>query len=185
MRALMRALSGSACGCPCCEAPRNRRCAVCACHPRRHLCSHSGLSPTCIIFHFMSRFSLLYNSFNSIFSRSHFSHMFSLYFHGILGVVFTHSVGYSRPPSAVNDPTVIKQLNSENHPSNKCPNHFFYQISLINRCWVRLRGDSRKKNATMILASSTKTKNSFASIFGCVELHLLCLLTVAKKTMLV
>ena len=106
--------------------------------------------------------------------------MFSLYSHGILGVVFTHPVGYSRPPSAVNDPTVIKQLNSENHASNKCPNHFFYQVSLINRCWVRLRGDSRKKNATMILASSTRTKNSFASIFGCVELHLLCLLTVAR-----
>ena len=89
MRALMRALSGSACGCPCCGASRNLRCAVCACHPRRHWCSHSGLSPTCIIFHFMSRFSLLYNAFNSLFSRSHFSHMFSLYFHGILGVVFT------------------------------------------------------------------------------------------------
>ena len=92
IRALMRALSGSACGCPCCEAPRNRRCAVCACHPRRHWCSHAGLSPTCIIFHFMSRFSLLYNSFNSLCSRSHFSHMFSLCSHGILGVVFTKAV---------------------------------------------------------------------------------------------
>ena len=106
--------------------------------------------------------------------------MFSLSSHGILGVVFTPSVGYSRPPSAVNDPTVIKQVISENHASNKCLNHFFYQVSLINRCWVRLRGESRKKNATMILASSTKTKNSFVSIFGCVELHLLCLFTVAR-----
>ena len=101
--------------------------------------------------------------------------MFSLYSHGILGVVFTHPVGYSRPPSAVNDPTVTKQMNSENHASNKCAGY-----ALINRCWVRLRGDSRKKNSTMILASSTKMKNSFASIFGCVELHLLCLLTVAR-----
>ena len=89
MCALMRALSGSACGCPCCEAPRNRGCAVCACHPHRHWCSHSGLSPTCIIFNSMSRFSLLYNAFNSLCSRSHYSHMFSLYFHCILGVVFT------------------------------------------------------------------------------------------------
>ena len=105
--------------------------------------------------------------------------MFSLYSHGILGVVFTPSVGHSRPPSAVNEPTVIKQVNSENHASNKCPNHFFYQVSLINRCWVRLRGDPHKKNGTMILASSTKTKNSFATIFGFVELQLLCLLTVA------
>ena len=55
-----------------------------------------------------------------------------------------------------------------------------YQVALINRCWVRLRGDSHKKNATMILASSTKTKNSFASIFGCDELHLLRLSTVAR-----
>ena len=50
--------------------------------------------------------------FISLFSRSHFSQMFSLYSHGILGVVFTHTVGYSRPPSAVNDPTVTKQMNS-------------------------------------------------------------------------
>ena len=39
--------------------------------------------------------------------------------------MFTHTVGYSRPPSAVNDPTVTKSVNSENHASNKCPNHFF------------------------------------------------------------
>ena len=71
-------------------------------------------------------------------------------------------------------------MNCENHASNKCPNHFFYQVSLINRCWVRLRGDSPKKKSTMILASSTKTKNSFASISGCVELHLLCLFNCRK-----
>ena len=56
--------------------------------------------------------------------------------------MFTPPVDYSRPPSAVNDSTVLKQMNSENHTSNKCPNHFFYQVSLINRCWVRLRGDA-------------------------------------------
>ena len=50
----------------------------------------------------------------------------------------------------------------------------FYQVSLINQCWVRLRGDAHKKNATRILASSTKTRNSFASIFAD-ELHPLCL----------
>ena len=128
--------------------------------------SKSGVSTSSLVFTllcFLSRLLLL--QFISLVSRSHFSHMFSLYPHGILGVVFTLLVGYSRPPSAVNDPTVIKQLNSENHASNKCPNHFFYQVSLINRCWVRLGGDSRKKNATMILASFTKTKNSFALSF--------------------
>ena len=45
-------------------------------------------------------------------SRSHFSHMFSMYSHGFLGVVFTPPVGYSGPPSAVNDPNVTKQVNS-------------------------------------------------------------------------
>ena len=45
----------------------------------------------------------------------------SLYSHGILGVVFTPPVGYSRQPSAVNDPTVIKQVNSENHTSKSVP----------------------------------------------------------------
>ena len=59
--------------------------------------------------------------FIPLFHRSHFSHMFSLYSHDIFGVVFTHSVGYSRPPSAVNDPTVTKQVNSENHALKKCP----------------------------------------------------------------
>ena len=129
---------------------------------RRHWCSHCcALCPACCCTR-----------------RSNFpccDTVISLYSHGILGVVFTLPVGYSRPPSAVNDPTVMKQVNSENHTSNKWPT-LFYQVSLINRCWVRLRGDAHKKNATMILASSTKTKNSFATIFDCVELHLLCLL---------
>ena len=62
--------------------------------------------------------------FISLLSRGHFSQMFSQYSHGILGVVFTHTVDYSRPPSAVNFLTVIKQVISENHASNKCPNHF-------------------------------------------------------------
>ena len=43
--------------------------------------------------------------------------------------MFTHPVGYSRPPSAVNDPIVLQQISSENHTSNKWPNHFF-QVSL-------------------------------------------------------
>ena len=61
--------------------------------------------------HFVVPILILYQ-FIQLFSRSHLSHMFSLYSHGILGVVFTPPVGYSRPPSAVNDPTVTKQLNS-------------------------------------------------------------------------
>ena len=41
----------------------------------------------------------------------------------------------------------------------------FQQVSLINQCWVHRRGDAQKKNATRILASSTKMKKSFAT-FG-------------------
>ena len=97
--------------------------------------------------------------------------------------MFTLSVGDSRPPSAVNDSTVLQQIHSENHTSNKCPNHFSIRFPLINQCWVHLRGDAHKKNATRILASYTKTRNSFASIFAD-ELHPLCLRAVARLTML-
>ena len=38
-------------------------------------------------------------------------HMCSLYSHGLLGVVFTPTVGYSGPPSDVNDRTVTKHVN--------------------------------------------------------------------------
>ena len=60
---------------------------------------------------------------------------------------------------------MMHQVNSENHTSNKYPNHFSQQVSLINQCWVRLRGDAHKKNATRNLASSTKMRKSFAN-FG-------------------
>ena len=103
--------------------------------------------------------------------------MFSLYSHGILGVVFTPPVGYSRPPSAVNDLTVIKQqVNSGKSCLEEMSQLLYYQVSLINQHWVHLHGDFRKKKeSTMFLASSTKTKNSFVSIVGYVELLLLVL----------
>ena len=52
---------------------------------------------TCIIYFSTLgfNFSLLYNSSNS-FPRSHF-HMFSLYSHGLLGVVFTETLPCPRP----------------------------------------------------------------------------------------
>ena len=107
--------------------------------------------------------------------------MFSLYSHGILGVVFTLPVGYSGPPSAVNDPTVTKQVNSRKSCLEEVSQLLVCQVALINQYWVRLHGDFRRnKNATMILASSTKTKNSFASIFGFVELLLLFLSVAAR-----
>ena len=88
--------------------------------------------------------------------------------------MFTHPVGDSRLLLAVTEfylycskliLRIIPRISAQS---------LFYQVSLINRCWVRLRGDAHKKNATRILASSTKTRNSFATIFAD-ELHPLCL----------
>ena len=108
--------------------------------------------------------------------------MFSLYSHGILGVVFTPPVGYSRPPSAVNDPTVTKQVNSGKSCLEEVPHLLVYQVALITQYWVRLHGDFRRdKESTMFLASSTKTKNSFVSIVGFVELLLLLFLSIAAR----
>ena len=60
--------------------------------------------------------------FIPLFSRSHFSHMFSLYSHGIFFRCGIYTpVGYSRPPSAVNDSTVTKQMNSEIMPRRSVP----------------------------------------------------------------
>ena len=71
------------------------------------------LSVPLVVVHVVPIFlAVILYQFIQLFSRSHFSHMFSLYSHGILGAVFTPPVGHSRPPSAVNDPTVTKQMNS-------------------------------------------------------------------------
>ena len=107
--------------------------------------------------------------------------MFSLYSHGILGVVFTPTVGYSRPPSAVNDPIVTKQMNSRKSCLEELFQILVYQVALFNQYLVRLHGDFRRnKEFTMILASSTKTKNSFVSVVGFVELLLLFLSIAAR-----
>ena len=136
--------------------------------------------------HFVVPILILYQ-FMQLFSRNHFSHMFSLYSHGILGVVFTHPVGYSRPPSPVNDPTVTKQVNSRKSCLEEVSQLLiFIKFPLINQYWVRLHDDfHRNKESTMILASSTKTKNSFVSIVGFVELLLLFPSIAARLTMLV
>ena len=60
-----------------------------------------------IVVHFVVPILILYQ-FIQLFPVAILFICFSLYSHGILGVVFTHTVGYSRPPSAVNDPTVTK-----------------------------------------------------------------------------
>ena len=40
------------------------------------------------------------------------------------------------------------------------------QVSPIDQCWVHRRGDTQMKDATRNLASSTKTRKSFATNFG-------------------
>ena len=72
------------------------------------------LSVPLIVVHFVVLILLvvILYQFIPLFPVAILSHMFSLYYHGILGVVFTPQVGYSRPPSAVNDPTVTKNMNS-------------------------------------------------------------------------
>ena len=86
----LRAFSGCTCGCACCEAPRNRWCAVSSTCQRRHWCSHRcAFGPTCCCPR-RSNFPCFDTvSIHPTLSRSHFSHMFSLCSHGILGVVFT------------------------------------------------------------------------------------------------
>ena len=55
------------------------------------------------------------------FPCNHFVYTFAPRKHVILDVVFTHPVGYSRPPSDVNDPSVTKYMNSR----KSCPEDLF------------------------------------------------------------
>ena len=107
------------------------------------------------------------------------SRMFSLYSHGILGVVFTHSVGYSRPTTAERS-----NCNKVNEFRKSCLEEvsqlLVCQVALINQYLARLHGDFRRnKESTMILASSTKKKN-FVPIVGFVQLLLLFLSAAAR-----
>ena len=168
-----------------CSATQAVKCGVASSSPSSPASVSLRFRPTCtiLLFHIVVLILLvvILYQFIQLFTRSHFSHMFSLYSHGILGVVFTPPVGYSRPPSAVNDPTVTKQVNSGKSCLEEVSQLLLYQVALINQYWVRLHGDFRRnKESTMILASSTKTKNSFVSIAGFVEL-LLLLLSIAAR----
>ena len=134
-------------------------------------------SHSLVVVHFVVPILILYQ-FIQLFPVAILSHMFSLYSHGILGVVFTPSVGYSRPPSAVNDPTVTKQMNSRKSCLEELFQLLVCQVALIKQYLVRLHGDFRRnKESTMILASSTK--KNFVPIVGFVEL--LLFLSVAAR----
>ena len=96
-----------------------------------------------------------------------------------LEVVLTHPIGYSRAPSAVNDPTVTKQVNSGKSCLEEVSQLLVYQVALINQYWVRLQGDFRrnKKSTTNLASFTNMKKNSFVSI---VELLLLFLSNAAR-----
>ena len=168
-----------------CSATQAVKCGVASSSPSSPASVSLSFRSTCtiLLFHIVVLILLvvILYQFIQLFTRSHFSHMFSLYSHGILGVVFAPPVGHSRPPSAVNDPTVTKQVNSGKSCLEEVSQLLVYQVALINQYWVRLHGDFRRnEESTMILASSTKTKNSFVSIAGFVELLLLFLSIAAR-----
>ena len=96
-------------------------------------------------------------------------------------MVFTLSVGYSRPPSAVNDPTVTKQVNSRKSCLEVVSQLLIYQVALFNQNLAHLHGDfHRNKESTKNLANSTmKKKSNFVPTVGFVEL-LFFLLVAAK-----
>ena len=74
--------------------------------------------------------------------------------------MFTPSVGYSRPLSAVNDPSVTKYLVPKN--LSKCCNQ---QVAPFIQYLVHLHRDFRKdKESTMNLANSTMWKKHFVPI---------------------
>ena len=111
-------------------------------------------------------------------------HMFSLNSHGSLGVVFTPPVAYSRPPSAVNDPTVTKQMNSGKSCLAEVSQLLIRLPWSISTGYVSMVTSVGMRSPTMILASTTKMKkNRFVSIVGFVELLLLSI--AARETMLV
>ena len=99
-----------------CSATQAVKCGVASSSPSSLASVSLSFRSTCtiLLFHIVVLILLvvILYQFIQLFTRRNFSHLFSLYSHGILGVVFTPPVGYSRPPSAVNDPNVTKQVNS-------------------------------------------------------------------------
>ena len=60
----------------------------------------------------------------------------------------------------------LHQINFENHFHRIIGPITVSQVSPIDQCWVQRRGDTQMKDATRNLASSTKTRKSFATNFG-------------------
>ena len=115
----------------------------------------------------MDGHGLLYQ-FIQLFPGSIIFIYFSMYSHGILDVVFTHPVGYSRLPSAVNDPAVTKSLNSR----ESCLEEMFQipvsQVALFYMYLVYPHGVfHRTKESTKNLSNSTMKKNSVPVVDFC------------------
>ena len=96
---------------------------------------------------------------SSISSVAKLLHTFTLRKRVISGVVFTPPVGYSRPPSAVNDPTVTKWLNSWKSFSKILAKYCKKRVTLFTQDLTHLLLDFLNyKKTTRRLANSTMLK---------------------------
>ena len=138
------------------------------------------LSFPLVVVHFVVLILLvvILNQFIPLFPVAILSHVFTVFSRHFRCGIYT-PVGYNRPTSAVNDPTVTKQMNSVKSCLEEVSQSLVYQVALINQYLVHLHGDFRRnKESTMILASSTmkKKKNSVPIVDFC---ELLLLLSIA------
>ena len=102
---------------------------------------------------------MLLSSFSSYRFRSQFS--------VVGGILFTPSVGDSKLLWLLPNITVIlHQINFENHSTNNWPNHCFASFPDRSSAGSIVAVMSQMKDATRNLASSTKTRKSFATNFG-------------------
>ena len=157
---------------------------MCACHPRRHWCSHGcAFGPT---------FCCPLCRPNSHTVVGHPTLFLVAIFHICFHCILTHFRCSIYTPRRLHETAVScerSNCNKENEFGKimlqEVSQSLIYQVALINQYWVHLHGDFRRNESTMILASSTKTQNSFVSIVGFVELLLLVLSIAQGGKMLV
>ena len=101
-------------------------------------------------------------------------------------MIFTLLVGYSTPPSAVNDPSVTKKMNSRKPCLEDLFPNTCIKVTLFYQYLVHLHGDFHRNESTKNLANSTmKKKKTTVTIVDFCELLLLSVSIAARYTMLV
>ena len=96
-------------------------------------------------------------------------------------MVFTPPIGYSRPPSAVNDPSATKKMNSRKSCLEELFQILVKQVALFNQYLVHLHGDFQKESAKNLVNSTMKKKKNVVPIVGFVELLLLLVRSIAAR----